>query len=224
MPEVSIIMPVYNPNSKWLADAVDSIIDQSFTDFELLIVDDGSDNPSACDDFTEWDDRIKVLRHDYNMNQASALNTGLRNAKGKYICFLDYDDMFIEGKLDKQLTFMKTHSDVDMIYADGWYLHDDGITEYNLNDNPENLLNWNIVCVGSVMVRKKVFDEVSYFDTNLDRSHDWDMWIRVYKTGFKIQKMEERCGIYYRLHPGQKSKNINANKAHNYIKEKHNLK
>ena len=223
MPEISVIIPVYNPNSGWLIDAVDSIISQG-TDFEIIIVDDGSEFAEIIQPFEEYDSRIKVIRHDKNLNQASAMNTGLKNAKGKYICFLDYDDMFIEGKLDKQLTFMKTHSDVDMIYADGYYLKNGNASDYNLNGNPTNLLEWNCICVGSVMVKKEVFDKVGLFDTNLNRSHDWDMWVRIFKAGFDIHHMNERCGIYYRIHDKQKSTLINSDEAHKYIKERHGLK
>ena len=222
--KVSVIMPVYQPN-KWLEEAIDSVLNQDFEDFEIILVDDGSDDSSYLSWVNKKDKRIKIFEHDKNRNQASAMNTGLKNASGQYICFLDRDDKYAPNKLSKEVGYLDNHKEVDMIYSDGWYINEKGniIGPFMLIEDPSNILKFNHIAYLSVLIRKSVFDKVGYFDENLQRSQDWDMWVRIYKAGFTIKKINEQLH-YYRIHPDQKSTLIPAEEAHNYIKNKHNLK
>lgn len=109
MPKISIIMPVYNAG-KFLNKAVDSILSQSFSDFELIMVDDGSKDGSSerCDEFAALDPRVVVI-HQKNGGICSARNTGLRIAKGEYIGFSDHDDEFLPGAFEKMLHYAETY-------------------------------------------------------------------------------------------------------------------
>jgi len=224
MVKVSVIMPSYNPNEEWLNEALDSILKQTFKDFEIILVDDGSKNDEYLWDVVLRDKRIKVFFHKKNRNQASAMNTGLKKSSGDYICFLDCDDKYAPEKLKNQLIYLIKNKEVDMVYSDGWYIDEDGKIKgkYTLIDDPKNILKFNHISYLSVLIRKKVFDKVGYFDEKLNRSQDWDMWVRVYKAGFVIKKMKERL-IYYRIHPKQKNVLIPIEGAHAYIRRKHNL-
>ncbi len=215
-------MPVYNPNEAWLKEAVDSILNQTFKDFEIIIADDGSEKSFGY----PWisNKKIRVLHHNKNYNQATAMNTGLKHASGEYICFLDCDDKWAPDKLNKQVEYLDKHKEIDMVYADGWYINEKGEVTKNflLIDDPSNILKFNHISVLSTMVRKSVFDKVGYFDEKLFRSQDWEMWVRIYKARFSIKKMNDQL-VYYRQHANQKNVNIPVEEAHAYIRRKHNL-
>ncbi|MGN0777515.1 MAG: glycosyltransferase family 2 protein, partial [Aristaeellaceae bacterium] len=106
-PLVSVIMPTYNCG-QFIAQSIQSVIDQTVTDWELLIVDDGSTDSTgaAVKPFMQGDPRIHYMRLAHNGGPAAARNEGLRRAAGKYIAFLDSDDLWVPEKLDKQMAFM----------------------------------------------------------------------------------------------------------------------
>lgn len=113
MPKVSVVVPVYN-TEKYLRECIDSVLKQSFKDFEIVIVDDGSKDgsPQICDQYAEIDTRIKVI-HKKNEGLSMARNDGLAHAKGEYVCFLDSDDFWIEdNSLSLLVDFADMHNGV----------------------------------------------------------------------------------------------------------------
>ena len=111
---ISIVMPVYNTPTEYLKESVESIIGQSFEDFEFVIIDDGSTNGNA--DYLDSlnDQRIRIIRNPQNIGITKSLNIGLRAAKGKYIARMDSDDISVPWRLEKQYYFMEEHPDVIM--------------------------------------------------------------------------------------------------------------
>ena len=107
-PEVSIITPVYNAEA-FLTETIESVLDQTYENFEYLLIDDCSTDGSASlvKDFADTDSRIKYIKLSENSGAAVARNTGLKNSQGRYIAFIDSDDKWYPEKLDKQLAFMK---------------------------------------------------------------------------------------------------------------------
>ncbi len=110
MPLLSVIMPVYN-GELYLAEAIESILTQTFADFELIIVDDGSDDNSAAiiRQYVERDDRVRQVQLECNRGQAVALNSGLAVARGKFITTMDYDDVSPPERLQKQVDYLQSH-------------------------------------------------------------------------------------------------------------------
>ena len=106
-------MPVYN-SERYLAEAIESILAQTFTDFELLIVDDASNDGSAeiAQRYAALDTRIRFFQHERNMGQAPALNTGLAEATGDFITNMDSDDISLPRRLEKQVRFLQTHPQI----------------------------------------------------------------------------------------------------------------
>lgn len=223
--KVSVIMPCFNPQKDWVIEAVQSIINQTYTNWELIIVNDGTDIPLKFSEIKDMDERIKIIFHDKNYNQATALNTGVAESKGKFITFIDTDDKWHKDKLQIQLNYFDEFKEIDIVYTDGYYIDENSrvIREMNLCDCNNNIFEFNPISVGSVMIKKKVLDKVNCFDENLNRSQDWDMWIQIYKEGYVIEHIIENL-FYYREHPKQKSKVVSQKEAHDYIKKKHNLK
>lgn len=114
MVSISVVMPVYNTPVPLLKEAVDSILNQTFRDFEFIIIDDGSKGQTASYLDRLDDPRIKLLRNETNIGITKSLNIGFRAAQGKYIARMDSDDISLEERFEKQFSYMETHKDVAM--------------------------------------------------------------------------------------------------------------
>ena len=126
MPLVSVIMPVYN-GEKYLAEAIDSILGQSFTDFEFLIVDDGSQDNSAeiIRSYEKRDRRIRFIQLERNMGAAAARNRGIAAATGKFITMMDCDDISLPERLQKQVDFMQSNPEIGAVGVCGQAVNED---------------------------------------------------------------------------------------------------
>ena len=116
-PKISVIVPVYN-TGEILRDTLDSIINQSYKDFELILVDDGSkdESPLICDEYAKQDSRVRVI-HKKNGGICDARNTGISVAKGEYITFSDHDDLYMQDKLQVQIDLAeKYNADISVNY------------------------------------------------------------------------------------------------------------
>lgn len=126
MPLVSVVMPVYN-SERFVAEAVDSILQQTLTDFEFLIVDDGSTDGSLgiIQDYAERDPRIRITQHSENRGVAAARNTGIARASGKYVAVMDSDDVSLPQRIEKQVTYLEAHSDIGAVGVGDHTCHKD---------------------------------------------------------------------------------------------------
>ena len=125
-PQVSVVMPVYN-GERYLAEAIASILGQTYADFEFIIVDDGSTDGSAeiiCE-FAERDSRIHFVRLRRNQGEAWARNTGIADAKGKYVAMMDCDDVCLPDRLRKQMNYLEAHPEIDVIGITIWLVDQD---------------------------------------------------------------------------------------------------
>ena len=208
-PEISVIIPAYNA-SRTVGAAVDSVLAQTFTDFELLVIDDGSqDNTSEV--VTARDDpRVRCVRT-RNGGVSSARNQGLELAAGPYVAFLDADDAWQAAKLERQHLAMNDTPEVGVCFASAEYVDDDlrpvGLDEaVKRSDYTEALLlEGNIVAgsASSVMARTSVIKDAGGFDGRLSLCADWDLWLRTSaRTGFLA--VRETLVLYRRL-PGTMS-------------------
>lgn len=164
MPEISIIVPVYNAE-KWLSYCIDSIMNQTFSDFELLLIDDGSTDGSGkiCDEYSLKDSRIRVF-HKTNEGVSSARNLGLDNASGEWIAFCDADD-WIEQDMIKILLDRANEKNVDIVFCDFWFNYPKSQIPFQLYDWVKQGSNglkeylattWTCLC-GSIQ-KKKLYD------------------------------------------------------------------
>ena len=213
-PKVSVIIPAYNA-MLFLPETINSLRQQTFTDFEVIIVNDGS-----SDDIEEWvlqidDPRVKLISQT-NKGLAGARNTGIAHAKGEYLAFLDADDLWHPTKLEKQVRCLEENPEFGLVYS--WVaLMDEQskLTGRILKSTAEGnvwktLTQWNIVGCGSVaVVRYCCFQTCGKFDEDLG-SHveDWDMWLRI-ATCYHFQVIQEPL-VYYRQHATSTSKNLEA--------------
>ncbi len=184
MPKVSVVIPAYNAMT-YLPETVASVLQQTFSDFELIIVNDGS-----SDNVMEWasgleDPRVKLISQE-NGGVAAARNTGIAHAQGEYIAFLDADDLWEPTKLQKQAHCLETNPSVGLVYT--WTAVIDQLGKPTRNvwtPNTEGNV-WEYIVVkdmlstgSSPMIRQTCFETVGLFDSTVDSCEDRDMWIRI---------------------------------------------
>ena len=178
-PKVSVIMPTYN-RADMLAKSIKSALRQSFKDFELLIINDGSsDNTKAV--VSKFKDRRIIYLEKKNGGPASARNLGLEYAVGDYIAYLDDDDVYLPGHLKELSGFLDKHPKSDLVYSYYLYAHPNGTTCRGLNFRfDKRLLETRNIFLPSVsMHRRGCIEKVGLFDETLLRASDWDMGLRI---------------------------------------------
>jgi len=186
-PTVSVIIPTYN-RAHLVGRAIRSVLNQTYQDFEIIVVDDGStDNTEeVVKGFN--DDRIRYIRHDENRGGAAARNTGIKAAQGEYIAFLDSDDEWLPEKLERQVkAFEKSDSRVGVIYTGSIAVSQNGeaTTDYKApklrgSILRELLISNQIIGGGSnVMVKRELLKKLGGFDEALPSCQDWDLWLRL---------------------------------------------
>jgi glycosyltransferase involved in cell wall biosynthesis len=200
-PLVSVIMPVYNAG-QYLAEAIESILNQTFTDFEFLIFNDGSKDNSLEIIKSYNDSRIVLAYNGENKGYVSHLNEGIRMARGKYIARMDADDISLPQRLEKQVTFLEQNPDYVMC---GSRVDTFGLTQGTVAlplSNEEIKLKMLYITPfahPSVMLRKSILqDNHLFYDDNVMPAEDLDLWIRLAPFG-KMYNIKESL-LLYRTH------------------------
>lgn len=191
-PKVSIICPTFNGASRgYLQEAIESVLDQSFTNYELFIIDDGSTDGTkkVCEQYLQ-DSRVNYI-FQQNGGPARARNTGVKASSGEFICFLDDDDIWKPNKLQRQIDFIHDELSnvpnwgmvftwVELIDSQGKILGYRG--HHQKGSIYKKLLFENIIdATSSVLIRREVLENVGLLDESLESSEDWDMWLRISK-------------------------------------------
>lgn len=179
--QISILMPVYNC-ALYLAEAIDSILNQTFTDFELIVLDDGSTDGSAEIAKSYNDSRIVYHCNEKNLGLANNLNVGLRMAKGKYIARMDGDDISLSERLQTQYDFLESHPDIDLCSC-GLQMFGTEDTVWVRESNPEavkiTMMFYSPVLHASSVWRREAFEKHNlYYDQNAFPAEDYDLWAR----------------------------------------------
>ena len=211
-PKVSVIIPVYN-QAQFIDKAIESVLKQSYQDFEIVVVNDGSTDKTEAIIKGFVDIRIRYINHIDNRGVSAARNTGIRASLGDYIALLDSDDEFLPQRLEKQIQLLQnTSSDVGVVCAWSFNVDEKGnyISKRCLPKKDgyiyENLLSTNPISVPTVLIRRECFEKVGLFDSALDGQEDWDMWIRIAKYyQFSLIKIPL---AQRRIHPNRISYNL----------------
>jgi glycosyltransferase involved in cell wall biosynthesis len=182
MPRVSVVMSVYN-HEQYVGHAIDSILQQTFRDFEFVIVDDGSEDntPQLLKGY--HDPRLKIYRQD-NQGQSIALNQGIRLTAGTYIARMDADDVALPERLEREVRFLDAHPDIALVGT--WCMKVNTATgEERLQRLPEDnatirrfLVVDNPFIHSSVMIRRSIIEAIGLYDEGLIWQ-DYDLWVRV---------------------------------------------
>lgn len=184
MPKVSVIIPTYN-YGRYLIEAVESVLNQTYKDFELIVVDDGStDNTREV-----LKPYLHRLRYMYQENQgiSAARNRGFQESTGEYIAYLDADDVWLPEKLAKQIPLLDEDPSLGFVCGATHEMDQDGKI-FHLRNKPrrsedtfESLFRKNFIPTLTVVIRRSCLETVGGFDTSLPLSQDYDMWLRLAK-------------------------------------------
>ncbi|NEO20811.1 MULTISPECIES: glycosyltransferase family 2 protein [unclassified Moorena] len=214
MKHVSVIIPVYGVEN-YIAAAVQSVLEQTYTNFEVLIIDDESPDSSIkiCQEFS--DQRLKIINQN-NRGLAGARNTGIRHAKGDYLAFLDGDDLWLPQKLERHIEHLEKFPDIGISFSRSALIDEAGnfmgaylmpkLTNITISD----LFQESPIGNGSAaVVRREVFDTIKYqdnlygstedyyFDENFRRAEDIECWLRIaIQTDWKIEGILEALTLY----------------------------
>ncbi len=208
MSKVTVIIPTFN-RGYCLAESIQSVLDQSFTDFDLMVVDDGStDNtPDIISQFPG----IQEIRLEENRGVSFARNQGIAAAKGEWIAFLDSDDLWEKKKLATQMKWVESHSDHPAIYTDEIWIRN-GVRVNAMNKHRKYsgdifryCLPLCIVSPSSVLLHAELLCEVGGFDESMPVCEDYDLWLRIAKR-FPFHFIEEKLIVKRGGHEDQLSR------------------
>lgn len=183
MAAVSIIIPTFNRAGK-VVRAISSVLDQTFTDFEIIVVDDGSTDRTEKA-ISRFNNRIQYIAHPTNLGVSSARNTGIKRSLAPFIAFLDSDDLWLPKKLKVQMEFLERNSNTLVCQTDEiWLRKGRRVNPQRKHLKPSGdifkpSLKLCLVSPSAVMLRRSLLEEVGLFDEDLPVCEDYDLWLRI---------------------------------------------
>jgi glycosyltransferase involved in cell wall biosynthesis len=208
-PLVSVIIPTYNQGTL-LARAIDSALAQTYPHKEIIVVNDGSTDDITRRTAANYVEHILYIERP-NGGVAAARNTGLDAARGDLVALLDQDDVWLPGKLEKEVAVLTAHPEVGLVHS-SYYLIDEQNNRTGVVQLPErawkplpDLLLEVQVSACTTLFRRQIVDAVGHFDPALNGSDDWDLWLRIAAAGHLFHCVGEPLAEY-RVHPGMTSR------------------
>ena len=194
MARVTVIIPTYNQDS-YISEAIDSVLNQTYQDFEIVITNDGSTDQTLQIIREKKDPRIRYFSFDQNQGVSTAANHCIRQATGELIAILDSDNIFLPDKLEKQVSFLDENPGFDAVFTHAIIIDKNGDFHQGKESSFQQLFaqenksrfQWlnsffysdNSLCNTSVLIKKKCYDQVGLYDPRLHQIHDLDFWIRL---------------------------------------------
>ena len=226
MPLVSVIMSVYN-GEEFLKRAMDSILTQTFTNFEFIIIDDGSSDNSLniLEEYAKNDNRIKIVSQK-NIGLTKSLNIGIKLASGKYIARQDADDVSLSQRLEKQVDFLEKNEDIVLLGTNQYEIDGEVIYTgkyFDIETINKIVYLYNPIVHTSAMFRRDFCVDISLYDESFTTSQDFEAWMRLAKFG-KIAMLDD---ILVKRYIGNES--ITATKKYKQVyngyraRKKHNV-
>ncbi|MFO7654015.1 MAG: glycosyltransferase family A protein [Candidatus Krumholzibacteriia bacterium] len=211
-PRVTVLVPAFN-RDEYLPATLESVLRQTFTDWECLVVDDGSTDgtPAIAAAFAARDRRFRYERLPHNRGVSAARNRGVELARGEYVAFLDSDDLFAPDKLAWQVAALDAEPTAVLVYGETLQFRGDDPREgaiylERLPHKPQGSAFEHLLCCSAIyapLVRRDALRRTTGFDESLPWGEDWDAWLQVARLGRILH--EPRVALHYRLHPGNAS-------------------
>jgi glycosyltransferase involved in cell wall biosynthesis len=210
IPRVSVVVPAYNC-APYVASAIASVLNQTVTDLELIVVDDGSTDGTLREIERFNDPRVIVIRHATNQGVSRATNAGLARARGRYLAALAADDLWLPAKLERQLAQLESRADLDASYT--WIQHMDDagrplpvVERNNLGPDPVATLltSQHIKLACTLLVRRTAIDPAALLDPRLRTNEDWEYLLRLALAGVRFGGLPEAL-TFVRRRPGSLS-------------------
>ncbi len=222
-PLVSVIMATYNDNPHYLREAINSIINQTYKNIEILIMDDStSDKTKEVIDSYNYDRRVHVYREDKKLGFVPSLNKGLRLATGKYIARMDGDDISSLDRFEKQVSYLENNIKTDILGGQISIIDENGkITgarTYPLG-GMKLVMFFTIrtpIAHPTVMFRRKLVDEGHEYDESMKKAEDIDFWIRMYNEGYRFNNLPDTL-VDFRVESGFMEKRVTDHAQEEYV-------
>ena len=204
-PLVTVLMPVYN-GSRFLAEAIESILHQTFEDFEFVIIDDASTDSSVEIIKSYFDSRIRLIQNNLNMGQAKTMNKGLRLARAKYIARIDQDDRMKRDRLAKQVEFLEKNPDISLVGSSWEDIDENGVRiTYSMSPIEPFQCSFELFVCGenpvahpSVTFRREIIGLVGGYRAKYTPAEDLDFWLRLGAKDYKFANLGEVLTCYRR--------------------------
>lgn len=222
-PTVSVVIPTYDRPKKLLR-AVKSVLNQSFKNFEIIVVNDFPNNDVR--DVLPDRDSLHYIQHDENRGAPVARNNGILAARGEYIALLDDDDIWKPSKLERQLErFDEVSDEYGLVYTGRDIIQENEVVETYIPEHEgwiySTLLHKNIIPSETPLIRRECFGEIGLFDPGFQSSQDWDLWLRIAKE-YKIAAVSESLAVSYEGHSNRISTDMDRKyQGHKQLLEKH---
>lgn len=228
-PLVSVIMSAYNENEVWLREAIESILNQTYKNIEYIIILDNPNNKeldTVIQEYANKDSRIKYYVNEKNIGLVRSLNKGLGYVTGEYIARMDADDISVSDRIEKQVEFLQSHSDIDFYGARCIDIDEDGVEIYRDSVIPEDmklikscLKHVDFINHPTWFFRKKCADKLGGY-REISCAEDYDFLLRLISSGFKLANTNEFL-VKYRIRKSGISK---SNSLHQLLYSKHVVK
>tara|TARA_S200000501_G_scaffold354802_1_gene375859 strand:- start:176 stop:1162 length:987 start_codon:yes stop_codon:yes gene_type:complete len=221
-PKISIILPVFN-GAAFIADAINSVLIQTFNDFELIIINDASYDKSKEIILSFKDSRIVYIENITNLGQISSVNQGIKIAKANLVGRIDQDDVFLKEKLELQYEFFKKNKDIAVVGTWAAIINEDNnIKKYMSSPTSNNrmlntLLNSNPLFHPSVVIRKDILLKMGLYSAEYEYTEDYYLWCRLVLSGYKIANIPKYL-LHYREHHNQSSQENRTIQLENALK------
>lgn len=194
-PLLSVVMAVYN-SERYLRKSIESVLAQTYRNFEFIIVNDGSADASESiiKDYAARDNRITYLKNEKNSGQSETRNKAIKSAKGEYVVVVDSDDICLPNRFEEQVSFFKNNSNVDVLGTSYCLFFDDMEDECEMvvSADSNDLRNGtppvhNPTC----MIKRKTFVDYGYYDAMYDNAEDYELWLRWFSQGARFENMQK---------------------------------
>ncbi len=224
---ITVIMSVYN-GEKYLREAIDSILGQTFKDFEFLIIDDGSTDSSVEIIRSYTDPRIRLIQNGKNIGLTRSLNKGIKLARGEYIARMDADDISLPERIEKQIEYLDYHPDVGVLGTRFFEIDKNGNVRREIyvplskRNIERQLYTINCFCHSSVMMRRSCIEKVGLYDETIKYAQDYELWLRM----IDVCQLENHPELLHKWRYNTRTgisvkKSYEQNKNAEEIREKH---
>lgn len=203
LPLVSVLVPVFRPQESYLRQAIESVLGQTYANFELLLLDDCPDSPSGAIVRSYTDPRIRYAANERNLGISESRNRLIAMARGEYLALLDHDDICLPTRLEKQVAYMQEHPEVGVVSSQLRYIPKQTVSSYPEED-PEIKMALMFGCAlphTAAMIRRRVLDKSSVrYEKEYSPAEDYRLWARLFPLTV-FHNMQEAL-VEYRLHRG----------------------
>lgn len=183
MPKVSVLTPIYNTNPEFLKECIESILNQTFKDFEFLILNDSPDNIEIEKVVKSYNDkRIKYIKNEKNLGISASRNKLLNLAQGEYLAIFDHDDISMPDRLEKQVAYLNDNSDIGVVGCNTLWFPQNTVMKYKTNNNDikQSLLQGCAIPHSGAMIRKSIMiDNNIKWEAEYSPAEDYMLWIRL---------------------------------------------